>query len=348
MLGERELISKAAEAADEVLGYYGIEKALNPLKYRDYLSIVGRLTNALKGVTRDAEAAAIRRALNTLDVDWANMGEEATDRVVDAARGALQLRQDLLPGVEDVLVKHGTRIVQGTRQAVKRSLGLKIPVDLNRVDQNVIRSSSTMQVNFVRDAAGKRQDAFSQRARSIVADGLERGLGRADIGAALSADLTALMRTDSYWTMVASSHAGRSRSYSNLSSMEMGGIEKFQFVSVLDENTSVVCRFMHNRVFEVKGSLSRYVAAAELDDPEDIKDHQPWLQVGLNEKGEREVYYKLRDGTRRAVAEVATDASGRRDDQGAFRGAVSDAALQKAGISTPPLHGRCRSTIVAM
>jgi hypothetical protein len=105
---------------------------------------------------------------------------------------------------------------------------------------------------------------------------------------------------------------------------------------------------MNKRRFKVRESLDRYVSAAALEDPEDVKDHQPWVSVGTNDKGERELYYKTRDGSRNVVAGITQDASGQRDDQGSFNQKMSDADLAAAGMTSPPLHGRCRSTIVAV
>lgn len=342
-----ELI-KASLATDEILGRMGLNKALNPLKYNDYLTIVGRLAKALEGATAKEEGNAMQAALNRLDVDWPKLNEEQIDRVIDAARGALRFRDEAYPELVGVLNTHGKRIITSTREAAKSRYGLRIPTDFNRIDANVLKSASTMQANFVRDAAGRRQDVFDQQARKIVSDGLEAGLGRVDISSALNDALGSVLgQTPSYYDVIASAHAGRARSYSHLSSLELGGVDEFEFIAVLDEVTSSVCRFMHGKRFQVRGSLQKYTSAASLDEPEDIKDHQPWLQVGTNDKGDQELYYKLSDGTRNVVAGVNDSGEGRRDDQGSFNSLMSDSELQSAGMSTPPLHGRCRSTIVA-
>jgi hypothetical protein len=44
---------------------------------------------------------------------------------------------------------------------------------------------------------------------------------------------------------------------------------------------------------------------------------------------------------------VDEPAVGLRDEVGRYSRALSPAQLEAAGVTVPPLHGRCRSTIVA-
>src|SRR5581483_6879614 len=80
-------------AAEEILSkVYEVDvvaKALDPLDAGDFLVIVRRLSGALAGVSRAAEADALRDALETLDVDWSSLSEERRDAVIRAAKEAL-------------------------------------------------------------------------------------------------------------------------------------------------------------------------------------------------------------------------------------------------------------------
>jgi hypothetical protein len=74
--------------------------------------------------------------------------------------------------------------------------------------------------NFVRDEYGRRLAAFGEEARRIVADGLERGLGRDDLASSLEAAARAALseRQPYYWEVVAGAFVGQGRSFAQMSS----------------------------------------------------------------------------------------------------------------------------------
>ena len=72
---------------------------------------------------------------------------------------------------------------------------------------------------------------------------------------------------------------------------------------------------------------------------------QPWVQVGADHEGHQVLFYK-RDGRRRVVAQVDEASVGQSDKVGRYSRALSPDQLEAAGVSMPPLHGRCRSTVL--
>ena len=346
------LFSEGIRAAEDLLrDVYRLDvaKALDPLDTRDFLVIVQRLGRALSGVARDAEAQALRRALATLDVDWPNLTERSRDRILHAARHVLEGAQDhVLPRLEQIFEVESKHVVADSRRAAVRRFGLRVAADTTRTDERIARFIRTSESNFVRDAYDRRHEAFSQRARDIVASGVERGLGRAQITEELSSQLAAVAgRPASYWEVVATSFANRGRTYTQLAAFDEAGIERFRFDSVLDQATSLVCRFLHGREFSVARARQRFEDIEQAADPEAITDLQPWVQVGADDAGNQVLFYK-RAGRRHVVAQVDESAVGHADKVGRFSRAMGTDQLEAAGVSVPPLHGRCRSTITVV
>ncbi len=350
LVDARELYARGAAAAEDLLrGVFRIEKALDPLDSRDFMILVRRLSTALRGVARPAEEAALRRALERLDVDWLHLSPQARSEVIRAARQALRaVEGQVLPQVEQLFIAESERLVGRTRRSVVRRLGLRISADLTRTDERIARFVRESQGHFIRDEYGRRREDFSRRARDIVASGVERGLGRDDIVAELSEVMSAasLERDRSYWEIIAMVFSNRARTFTQLSAFEEGGIERFRFEAVLDEVTSEACRFMHGRVFAVGQAMERFRQVERARDPELIREAQPFLQVGADGEGNQVLFYK-RGGRRRAVARVDEPAVGARDKVGRYSRALSTQQMEAAGVTTPPLHGRCRSTLVA-
>jgi hypothetical protein len=342
------LYSTAIDAADELLrdAYcLDVAKALDPLAPRDFLVIVQRLSRALTGVSRDAEALALRRALATLDVDWPNLTAAAREQVVRAARQALDdLPSKVLPRVDRIFELEADHVVTGTRRATVRRFGLHIAASTTRTDERIAAFVRRSEGNFVRDQYGRRRDELAQRARNIVAAGLERGLGRGDIAADLSAGLAPIVnRGKPYWETVAMSFANRGRTYTQLAAFGEAGVARVRFEAILDEVTSHACRFMHGRQFSVERAMHRFNEVERARDPESIADLQPWLRVGSD--GDNQVLFYERGGRRRIVARIEEPAVGQIDQVGRYSRALSNEQLETAGVTVPPIHGRCRSTL---
>jgi SPP1 gp7 family putative phage head morphogenesis protein len=350
--GITRLYGRGAEAAEAILGSLfrvDVSKALDPLDADDFLVIVDRLASELRGATRAEEAAAMQRALQRLDVDWANLSPAGRSSVVRAARQALAPVPDrVLPRLDHVFEARANSVVKDSRRATVRRFELHIGADLSATDERIARFVRESQANFVRDEYGRRQERFSQRARQIVADGLERGLGQADIVDELSTTLPAegLRQSRAYWDVVSMAFSNRARTLTQVSAFEEARIEQFRFEAILDRVTSRVCRFMHGKVFSVARALDRFRKVESARDPEEIRDLQPFIRVGLNPEGRQTLFYE-KSGKRHLIAEV-DEASDENDATGSFSRSLSTNRLEAAGISLPPLHGRCRSTVLAV
>lgn len=347
-----DLYRDGADAAEALLAAaYGVDisKALDPLDPNDFLSIVRRLSRALRGVARPAEEEALRRALERLDVDWPHLTPAAHDQVIRAARQSLQaVEAQVLPKIEQLFEAEAERVVGQTRRSAVRRFGLSIGADLTRTDERISRFARESQGNFVRDEYGRRREEFSRRARDIVASGVERGLGRDDIVGELSSTLATegFDRSRDYWEVVSMVFTNRARTFTQVAAFDKAGVQRYRFEAVLDEVTSEVCRFLHGKVFTVAGAVERFQKTERARDPELIRDLQPFVQVGADDEGHQVLFYE-RGGRRRAVAQVDEPGVGERDEVGRYSRELSPAQLEAAGVSVPPLHGRCRSTIVA-
>lgn len=333
--------------ASELSGFLGrllgIRKALDPNDPADFAKIVVDLQNAIKGVTGPAEAAALKSALAKLDVDWTTMKADAKAKVLTAAKGALNPSKLVLPKLESKLESTVSDIGTNAKKGAARQHNLKISGDLTKADHDVLQGIAYSQGNFVRDEYGKRSDAFALKAKQIVAEGIEKGWKNKEIADKLKEDLTAQQfnRSTAYWNVVASAFVARARTYANLSGFQEAAIQRYRLVSVLDERTSEVCRFMHGKVFDVGVALERFHAVEQLDEPEDIKFEQPWPRVSGGE-----IWIPGKDGSKTPLATVTKPGMGGVDTIGEYDNAASDSKLAQRGVLMPPFHGHCRTTVV--
>jgi len=336
-------VAEARAALDVVLGGYlhlPIAKALDLSNAKGFAQAVARLAAKLRASTAKTENEAFRQAVAALDVDWARTSREQRAGLIrqamQQAGAALQaglgpVQADLGPAAREVL--------RAARQGA-RAQGLTVSADFNALDRRMIDYLRTSETAFVRDAYGRRLQSLSARARNVVADGLEQGLGRSDIAAALEQAAAGALKGPSrfYWETIAGSFTGRGRSYGQLSAFTEAGITRYRIEAVLDEQTTPTCRFLHGREFTVQSALASFRAAEER--PEDLKEISPWVRERIDAETGRRLLYVKRGGERVTIAEELRSGVGRRDDGGEFRTRADPAA---SGTLFPPYHGLCRS-----
>jgi SPP1 gp7 family putative phage head morphogenesis protein len=347
-----DVLRAAQDAAEDLLAgcfRVNVRKAINPLSRGGFDFIVSRIARRLRGAAAGSEEKALREAVRELDVDWPALTPEGREAAVQAMRLAVgRAPENVLPRISEVLSVEADRVVRGARKGAKETLQLRIAASLNETDKRIAKHVAASQANFVRNEFWRRADGASQKAREIVSRGIDHGLGRDDIAHELSSEIAAMVvgRSEFYWEVVASAFVGRARSFALLSSFGEAGIERYVFSAVLDERTTDVCRFMDGKVFPVGAGLDLFNRVDALENPEDIKQVQPWVRTGVDEWGKRVLFVDRGGGSRTTVARVVESAVGQRDEVGRFSKEMSPRDLETSGLVIPPLHGLCRSSLL--
>lgn len=341
------------EAADDLLEHVfrvRLDKAINPLLDRDFLVMARRLADELHAAAKYAETAAIDDAIGKIRATQARGQGRAVASIEDteaAVKVIAEVGAKIGPAVSAVLAKAAEDVITATKRGVIKQYKYSIDAAFTVKDERVAKRIVSSQEFFVRDSYGRRAEQASKLARDVIARGADQGLGPRELGKELQTALGSLAdRSEAYYRMAAGVFVNKARSYAALSGYADAGIETFKFEAVMDEVTSLVCRYMHGRTFKVQHALNHFDTVAELDDPEDVKTASPWLAEGVSDEGTPVLYYKDASGDRVHVATVTSDASGKRDDRGSFNSHLDDDELSAAGIMTPPIHGNCRSTVV--
>jgi SPP1 gp7 family putative phage head morphogenesis protein len=332
-----EALMKAAFRLD-------ISKALDPTDPDDFLIISARLSAALAKAARPAQGAALREALNALDVDWPNITPEARRNVIAAARGSIvSVPPQIIPPITNTLEVRGTAITRGTRKAVRREVGTtlaaNVGVDMALRDQGIVDHLISSQAFFVTDEYGRRAEFFSASAKNIVASGIDQGLGQDEISRMLQAQMGNALgpkRSRNYWNVIASVFTNRARTYAQLSGYSEAGIRRYRWESILDEVTTETCYFLHGKEWTVGAAIQQFRDVAEASDPQAVKDIQPWFRQGRDDDGNGILFTQDRAGNRTTMAQIIAPASGSRDGVGEYK---ATQAFNDVPAHSPPLHG---------
>jgi SPP1 gp7 family putative phage head morphogenesis protein len=318
-----------------------LEPDLDPLVDEDFVVILKRLTDKLSTVTERQDAQALRNALDLLDITWVGLSAAAVTRLVAAVRAVLAGSvEKVIPRTSPIFTAAARAVIPATRINLISRDKLALDPQLTEADRRTGQSLLSQQGHFIRDEYGRRADVAIERVKAIVSAGLRDGFSQADITAALANDLTLaqLGRARTYWEVIGTSFANRARTTTQLSAYAEAKVQTYRFVAVIDDRTSQICRYLNNRIFRVKPALARLRKAEELTDPQAIRNALPWVNLKTDSHGRLGLFFD-RAGRSNRVAWVDRDT-------GEFTEGLSDDELEAAGVAVPPLHARCRSTIV--
>ena len=342
---------QAADAADELLARLRVplSKVLDPMDDDDFVKIAARLARQLEKKRRSLIGDDIHDAIATLDIeDWIDLTPAAQGALVDAVNVAIRVAEErVLPIVSEVIEAEFERVAIGAARSVNGTFELGIELSTDLVDDRVVKAASRQDIYF-RDEIGRRSATFSQKGRDIIQDGLKQGLRSRDISSDLKKAATKahLQRSEHYMRVVSSQAMNGSRVYGALKGLDAAGFDSYAFEAVVDERTTEVCRLMDGKVFRIAPALQKYDDIASNPDPEAVRDLKPWVNERTRADGRREMYTKDRAGLVTVIGIVDERGFGVADKIGAYSNVASLPTMEQLGLSYPPLHGLCRSTIV--
>ena len=157
--------------------------------------------------------------------------------------------------------------------------------------------------------------------RETVIDGMERGLGRADIARMLQSQVIGTPEAPGgleYYRRVASTTVNRARNWGGVFSLHTAGFTEYEIRAVRDERTSPICLEMDGKVFRVRDAMAS-VERALAGPPSAIESIAPFPR----HDAERDDHY--------------VEAGGER----AYLNGRSSAWLAGHGLSLPPYHCNC-------
>lgn len=346
-----ETFAAGAEAAEEIAAQLGVplEKA-SPriLSTPGYEQAVRTLLRQIGKAVRGPDREALGKAARKLDRDWSKLPEADRQKVIrSAAKEILGVPELVIGKVSKAILDQMAEVVAIAKRDTGRTFRLHLRPTFTARDERIISYAAKSQGNYITDRYGNRATAFEAKVREIVSKGVSDGLGRKDIGALLRANVIGpeLRTSEAYWETIASIHTSRARSWGQLAGFEEAEIDEYEWESVVDEATSEQCRFLHGKRFSVKKTVARFEEVEAAGETKAIEDLQPWIRNGKTKDGAG-VLFVERGDRRKQIARVDEPGFGTKDKIGSYSGDVSAAVLQKLGVTAPPAHPRCRSTIV--
>jgi SPP1 gp7 family putative phage head morphogenesis protein len=345
---------EAARAADALLLHVHrieLEKALDPLKPKDFTAIVAAVARDLSKVTGPIEKRHLAKAMQALDLDWNKATIPQMTAAVKAANLAVRQTSVLAaPAITRTLNPRVLRTGKATRRSAMRKYKLKITPRFDKQSQDVVKGIANIQ-SWVTDEYGRRGAMIALNAEQLIQDGLAKGLRSDEITKDIAAmgQRVGIAQSPVYWRLVSDNLLNRTRSFAHLGSIQDAGIDRFVFEAVMDERTTPECRMLHGKVFTVAsgmGRLSQFSKQGRAN-PMLAETATPFVKRRRLANGELELYVQPPGAAKTVIGVNVSSAVGLKDTVGTYRNVASPAALEAAGVTVPPIHHGCRSTIVA-
>lgn len=155
----------------------------------------------------------------------------------------------------------------------------------------------------------------SSQMSSFVAEKMQQGLGRSEIGKELASFFEGYpgigAKPESYWRGFAANGMNRTRNFGLIQGYQEIGITELVVRAIIDERTSPICREMNGKVISIEAAVAQRDRLMQAQNPEDVKVISPWP--------------KLPDIKGKSGEEVAGQ-----------------------GVVMPPYHYHCRTTVEAV
>ncbi|MEI6633724.1 MAG: phage minor head protein [Chlamydiota bacterium] len=302
------------------------KKEKNPLINRDLVAFEVTLSDSLRKIA-DAEGDAAKT--------WLMKFLDESFTVTDAsAKELVEMVSTFYPHIGSAIAESAVPVTEETAQeiirlarkhiAVKPAFS-KLPEDWamtwNLRDDRALEALARKPAMWIGDYySGPKID----QVRAIVDSAMAKGLGRDQTAALLKEALGVTFDDYRYWDVLSSSVTTKARSWSILTGMQDAGYEVYIWHAAGDERSCESCLAMDGREFSVAKAIRNIEATFDLEDKDQAKDKLPWLSWDPERK---DMYYK-------------------KGDRSVYVGNRGSESLQNSGIGTPPLHGRCRCTLV--
>lgn len=345
-----QLGTDAAEALIENI--FKVKSLLDPADPANWNVIVRRMGDAMFAMSTPKELAATNKLRSFLDQNWPGMKIEERTRIILAATTEIRkVPMKFVGGINNVISVESKRVMEGRRRAAIKQFDLNIGVNLTHADNRAIAFQQKTSISWLTNEYGKRATSFEKKAKNIVKDGMERGLGRDDISNELLSQATKSMsgRSESYFRIYAGSLVNRARSRSELNAYNEAKIERYIISAVLDDTTTDFCRWADGKTLSVKSSLDVMDMAEKAGQSiEEMKFANPWVRE--REVGDaREMYVQYGTPSNLQTTRIATitETGVGTGGKGIYKDSIETSELSKLGIGPPPYHGHCRTTTIA-
>lgn len=325
------------------------QKDYNISNKKEFDRLAALVATDIRKVVASIDVASAEAVMAELGaVDWLALSEAEAAAAIASITSKLKTR---IPKIEKVLVKvfddHTDKIFKAQKLILKDGHSLDIKTSFTEKDKKMLKHIRDSNAVFIRGEFEGRAVKLEERVKKIVEKGMKQGLGRADIAENIykETNRTYPGRSLWYWDVVASAYVGRARSFSHMSAYAEAGIQFYQLVAVLDNRTTDICRYLHNKVFSLGPTMDHLnkmdYASMTADE---IKDFEPyWKEFKDKDSGAKYVGYK-QGGKNVKVAEVTRSGFGMKNDPGQFRQMVSPSNMVQAQF--PPFHALCRTTTI--
>jgi len=301
----------AIRIIDDILEQVGL---LEKVKFRrEDLKLEAELAAMFKEVWDEQTIKALKKAAKIFE-----QSKVITQQQVEQALGIL--RRELGSKLtEKVDIKKITELLSAAYVLGKVSMG-KIPSQkfaieftLDQEDKAAIQALQDHTMYWV----GAQYDLHLRQkiANTVKKLAFGEGLGRKEVAETLKREVGSILESHyDYWDILSSAVIQRSRMIGVVRSFIIAKVKTYRYVAMLDERTCPICSRMHNRVFEVRHAKRIVESTLNAQEPDDVKKAWAWLSA-----------------TEQNIEWIETS---------------TEEELGLRDFCLPPLHGRCRCTVV--
>lgn len=324
----------------DVLGVVAISKAkgkknLDPMKQKDFLALEYLLTDDMFNATEKNRKQAVK-SLTVIGEKYSSVKglgpgqQKRMNKLVDevVTGYGLKVSEVATPLLESSMKETMRLTHNSVKKSLEEDLFGKVPA-YEVKNEKAIEGMAKVNRVFIHKEYNENQ---SKAVQAVMLDNLEnQGGSSAQITRELTTNLTQYFtKADkNYLSIVSTNMLNNSRSYGALTDYDDVDITEYEILGINDERQSLICKNLSGKTFSVKKALATFDSFSKAKTYEQVIGIKPFLSDEI-ENGEPTGRMYFKQGEKKVYLESDVESS----------------LLQKYGISYPPFHHRCRSTIV--
>lgn len=311
-----------------------ITKAIDPLDDEGFKIIAKRLSLEIQRSVVPIQVRMLKLLLAKLSLDWLSLTIPQRIRIIRELETELNRLSSINAAAILGLRKFSTSFANKVHRA--------IPEGKTREASGESADSSLKITEAFVQRRGHRRTVEVVASLLSSLTRLDESRTSEEISIELQGRVARFFNDTHYWDTVSTTHLNTLRSFEHVLTLDRVNVDRLMWVSVIDDVTTDICRFLDGKTFSVSNAVNNFRNATNILDANGLDEFMIARPMITRRKVD-ETLHVLEMHTSLGKIKIANEFI--QGSGSVYEQLVDDALLEQLGVGLPPIHFSCRSQI---